>query len=521
MLSQSRYNCPSACPAEAPQAPDAGWRGTANSTMRRLKLGISNADLRVKVAVTIVAPVMLAFFVLSIAYYVSAQRIAEQQAGFSAVELGDVMLGSLKHAMLANDNSMLQASLQDVAAEHNIARIWLLNAQSQVKMSSNPADQGAVVPTSQAGCQECHKDPAGSRPLALRVSSAGDIVRVAAPIANEPACQACHPADQKQLGVLLIDTSLSEVDQSLKADLQRNLLLSALASVVIGLAVYLALSRLIVRPIEKIHDAVVGYSNGDLTARVPVDPQRTDEIAVLGKTFNGMADSLAEQDQQRQASARVREAAIVEERERIARELHDGIAQFLGYVGTKTEAARIFLAKGQLGKVEESLLHLEDEARKQALDVRASILGLNMFTSLPQGLGEDVRICVTQSNRFMDLEIQTEIDPTVEDLRLDAETELQLLRILQEAISNIRKHSQARTASVGLRREGPSQLELVVHDDGIGFDPPQFSEKGQPHFGLATMRERASDIGADFEIVSSHMAGTTVSVRLKLPGSEP
>ena len=468
--------------------------------LSRLKLAIANADLRVKVAVAIAVPVMLAFFLLSIATFLAAERMAEQQAGLATVELGDVLLRSLRHTMLANDADMLQASLQDVASERSIAQVWLLDVQGKVKMSSDPADEGTVVQTSNLGCEGCHSFPPAKRPLALRVPSDGRAVRVAVPVPNETACHSCHPADQKHLGVLLIDASLNDIEQSLSADLRRNLLLSALFSALIGLGVYLLINRLIVRPVEKIHDVVVDYSQGNLTARVPADKTRTDEIAVLGKTFNEMADSLAEQEEQRATSARVRELAISEERERIARELHDGIAQFLAYVSTKTEAARIFLEKGQREKVEEYLHNLEEEARKQSLDVRASILGLKMFTSERHGLAEDVRTCVEQSNRFMDLEILTEIDPALEGLPLEAETELQLLRILQEAISNIRKHSHAKTASVLVQRDGASGLELRVQDDGIGFDPGQVGQKGQPHFGLSTMRERAEAIGADFEL---------------------
>ena len=488
-----------------------------NHMLRRITLAISNADLRVKVAVMIVIPVMLAFFLLSFANFLSAERIAEQQAGLAAVELGDVLVGSLKHAMLVNDTSTLQATLQDLGTEQNVGKILLLDLQGEVKQSSDPSQQGTILKTSAMGCEGCHAFPAGKMPSALRLSTEGATVRVAAPIPNEPACFACHSSDQKHLGILLIDTSLTSIDQSLRADLQRNLLISALFSILIGLGVYFLINRLIVRPIEAIHDVVLDYSGGDLKARVPVKEGHTDEMAVLGKTFNTMATSLAEQEKERADSARVREIAISEERERIARELHDGIAQFLAYVSTKTEAARLFLEKGLHAKVDENLRNLEEEARKQSLDVRASILGLKMFTSLRRGLAEDVRLTVEQSNRFMDLEILTEIDPGAEGLAVEAETELQLLRILQEAISNIRKHAKAQGAWVRMKVSEDRVLEMSVQDDGVGFDPGRVGEKGQPNFGLSTMRERAEAIGAEFNVSSAYNQGTTVSVRLRLP----
>jgi len=88
-----------------------------------------------------------------------------------------------------------------------------------------------------------------------------------------------------------------------------------------------------------------------------------------------MADELAEHEAQVMETTRVRELAIVEERERIARELHDGIAQFLGYVTTKSQAAHLFIEKGDTQKADGFMRQIEAETRKQALDVRASILG--------------------------------------------------------------------------------------------------------------------------------------------------
>jgi signal transduction histidine kinase len=459
---------------------------------------------------------MLALFLLSTAHYFASQRITQQQLELATSELAAVLVASLKQGMLANDRETLQATTQDLTAGRGLEQIWLLNLQGEVKVSSDSADRGLVLHQDDLGCEGCHAYPAESIPHAIRLPSASPAVRVAVPIDNETACQGCHTAGDAHLGLLLVDASLSDTTRSLQAELQRNLFGSVLFSLLIGALVYALVNRAIVRPIQRIHDVVVEYSRGDLASRVSVEPKRTDEISVLGKTFNSMADSLAEQEEHRLASARIREVAIVEERERIARELHDGIAQFLAYVSAKAEAARLFLEKGQKAKVEESLHDLEEEARKQSLDVRASILGLKVFTGLRRGLAADIDLCIEQSNRFMDLIITTEIDPAVQSLALDAETELQVLRILQEAVSNIRKHSRATAASVTLRPSN-SSLELTIRDDGIGFDPAEVVGKGQPHFGLATMRERAEDIDADFKIDSALGAGTNVIVILGLP----
>ena len=107
-------------------------------------------------------------------------------------------------------------------------------------------------------------------------------------------------------------------------------------------------------------------------------------------------------------------------------------------------------------------------------------------------------------------------DVTMERVLLPPETELQLMRIMQEAISNVRKHSQAGQAHVTLEQPDESLLEMTISDNGIGFDVTSIGTKGQPHFGLATMRERAESIGASFDVKSSPASGTVVFVTLSL-----
>jgi signal transduction histidine kinase len=105
----------------------------------------------------------------------------------------------------------------------------------------------------------------------------------------------------------------------------------------------------------------------------------------------------------------------------------------------------------------------------------------------------------------------------MEKLALPAESELQLLRIVQEALSNVRKHSQASSASISVQNGG-ALVELTVSDNGRGFNPERVRHGeagGRPHFGLSTMRERADAIGAEFLVESRPGAGTRVTVRLQ------
>jgi signal transduction histidine kinase len=99
--------------------------------------------------------------------------------------------------------------------------------------------------------------------------------------------------------------------------------------------------------------------------------------------------------------------------------------------------------------------------------------------------------------------------------RLPADTELALYRILQEALKNVEKHARARSVAVRLRRLFGS-IQLVIHDDGIGFDPdvPPVKKKEQAGFGLLGMRERASYLGGVLHVTSRRRSGTTIEARL-------
>jgi signal transduction histidine kinase len=368
---------------------------------------------------------------------------------------------------------------------------------------------------SMPGCIECHKFPPGSMPRVVETGQSPGNLRVAAPIENLPQCQTCHPSSDKYLGVLLVDASIVDLQVRLQSDLNENLLL-ALVIALIGMFIALALVNwLFIRRVEVIHKALSAFEHGEFSTRVTKNWHTEDELTQLADSFNGMADSIVAHEKKLHELASVRQQAIVEERERIARELHDGVAQFIGYVNTKLTAARLLLQKGQVQKVDENLAQIEREVQNQSLDVRASILGLRIVSQSGVGLSVGLRDYIDQCNRMSDFMIALEIDPGVKAITLSAEVELQLVRIIQEALSNVRKHAVARQAQVRLLLD-VGYLVVTIQDNGIGFNPWVWSSDQLAHFGLQTMRERAEMVGASLSIESEPGRGTTVTVRLKL-----
>jgi signal transduction histidine kinase len=214
----------------------------------------------------------------------------------------------------------------------------------------------------------------------------------------------------------------------------------------------------------------------------------------------------------------VRALAITEERERIAREMHDSLAQVLGFVNAKAQATEVLLESGQRERAADQLRQMAETARSAYADVREGILGLR--TSLDGGRGLVDALDEYLARWREQSGIVAGLDVT--DLReasLSPLAEVQVLRIVQEALTNVRKHSGARRVRVRLATDG-GHLVTTIADDGTGFaeDNADQSPRGVPRFGLSTMRERAESLGGTFEVTSRPGVGTCVTVRLPMDG---
>jgi signal transduction histidine kinase len=209
--------------------------------------------------------------------------------------------------------------------------------------------------------------------------------------------------------------------------------------------------------------------------------------------------------------AQAADLAVAKERLRIAHEMHDGLAQVLGYVNTKVQAANEYIRRGRMEEASVQLRELAGSARQAYTDVRESIVGLRTLPGSNRGLAEVLDEFLRQWKAQSGIETHLQIDG---DLRLKTSVELQVVRIIQEALTNVRKHARASTARVEMqRRDG--DLLVVVADNGVGFHPEQKSRSDFPRFGLSTMRERAESIGGTLQIETAPGSGT--QVRFLLP----
>jgi len=258
-----------------------------------------------------------------------------------------------------------------------------------------------------------------------------------------------------------------------------------------------------------------GITLGILEVRLPKSYEINDKDVGLLKAVADQIGVAIENAQVRE----LRERAIIEERERIARELHDGLSQLLGYVNTKAIAARLLLSKRQTRAADQQLLQLEEATKELSVDVREAILGLKMAGQSSAGLAQNLNEFIAGFSHLSGLPVKLAISPEAAIVPLITETEYQLMRIVQEALNNVRKHASAKQAWVNVQISD-NQLVINVIDDGIGLDPQILQANHEAHFGLKTMRERANSIGAEFTIESSIDHGSSIRVRLALSNGE-
>ncbi|HSB91083.1 MAG TPA: ATP-binding protein, partial [Anaerolineales bacterium] len=486
-------------------------RGMANLTTPRRSL--RPTSLRGRVALGVALPLLVALASFSLAQYLRQRNILEAQARHTAAQLGEVVLGSLRYAMLVNDQKLLATVVHDVGQMDALDQVLIIDLDGIVRFDSTGTQVGDTERTQKPGCQECHAYPPAERPRAVYRTDSAGILRVASPIQNEPACFGCHPSSQEHLGVLLADVPLLVWQERLLSELGSDLALSAAGTLVVTLGVYALVHRVLVRRLEQARAPLMALAAGDLSARLPAD-RSGDELDQLAGAVNSMADGLGRSLKEEQERQQERQRAIAHERERIARELHDGLSQLLGYVNTKAMAVRLLLRNGRQETAAEHLGQLEEAARELSIDVRESILGLRLAS---RGEGEfqtALESLVDHTARLSGFPIELHAPP-LDGIHLSSETEIHLLRIVQEALTNVRRHARASRAEVRVAQEGGS-LQIDIEDNGRGFTP-RAAPGGAPHYGLEMMRERAAEIGADVSIDSSSGEGTRVHIRWNLP----
>lgn len=235
------------------------------------------------------------------------------------------------------------------------------------------------------------------------------------------------------------------------------------------------------------------------------------ELRLLG----GIGEWVALAIENARLHQQVQDVAVLQERERIAREMHDGMGQVLGYVITQTLALKKLLTDGQIGDARKDLADMQEITRSLYADVREGILGLRTSPHRDGGLLPALRAYVEQWEEASEVTATLKVSPEAACIHLAPAAEIQLMRIVQEALSNVRKHARATAVCISFEHN-EQDLQVEVADNGQGFDPSRLRSAGWPRFGLQTMRERAESIGGTFSLATTSGEGTRVVVHIPL-----
>ena len=214
-----------------------------------------------------------------------------------------------------------------------------------------------------------------------------------------------------------------------------------------------------------------------------------------------------------------RQSGVLQERQRMAQEIHDTLAQGFTSIVMQLEAAEQALPEG-LTSVQSRIHKARDTARDSLAEARRLVLALRPESleesTLPDALRREARRWADNTG------IKTDFAVTGDSVPLHPEAEVSLLRAMQEGLSNVHKHAQAREVSVTLSFMA-DQVALDVHDDGQGFDPhneTSSSDQGGG-FGLQVMRQRVGQIGGEVLVESSPEQGTTLVVQIPIVNEDP
>ncbi len=278
------------------------------------------------------------------------------------------------------------------------------------------------------------------------------------------------------------------------------------------LVVVFVLSRRITMPIQRLNEATVELSMGNFN--VNIQHKLKDELGDLTDTFNTMVNKLKEQSEELEFERDKSLTSLIDgqesERQRLSRELHDGLGQLLIALKLKFESCLISkdsnnMHNQNLAEMSELFNRTIDETRRMSNNLMPAVLS-------EFGLQSAIRNSCSDISDNSNIDINLEMDGNF--LKISNKQNIYIFRIVQEALSNIVKHSNARSAEINLTHN-PDAVKIEISDNGKGFDPRK-NVKLKHSNGLNNIRDRVSLLKGKIEIESEKDIGTFIKIELPL-----
>lgn len=329
------------------------------------------------------------------------------------------------------------------------------------------------------------------------------------------------------LGMMLVATAIQmipEVNDSFEKLSNIAIFSRAFFVVIVSLTAYvfvvlfvvsilytLPFARQVKKQLEQLIDTATGFTRGKLTERAPI--YEINEFSLLATRFNAMASHYEKQvnslqkllNENSNLLQHAQQAASLEERRKLARDLHDAVSQQLFAISMTMAALPKLIERNQeqakdgFYQVEKMVNNAQQELRALIMHLRPVELEGRSFRQGLQTLLEELKVKNKQLTIECQLKHTTDIQQGIED---------QLFRVLQEAISNMLRHSKAKRFSVK-SFEKEDRLFIHIEDDGIGFTVKHHDHTG---YGLETMKERMIELGGGLTVISYPDKGTKIEL---------
>ncbi|CAM3462650.1 MULTISPECIES: sensor histidine kinase [Paenibacillus] len=272
------------------------------------------------------------------------------------------------------------------------------------------------------------------------------------------------------------------------------------------------------RRIDLVRETLVSWEKGSLTDVMPDIGE--DEVGRLGeqlvrisKRWEDQVSSLQRlSTNNAQLAEQARVTAIVEERQRLARELHDAVSQQLFAISMTATAVGRTLDK-DFDKAQRQVALIEEMSAVAQSEMRALLLHLRPVYLEGKALEQGLRDLIKELQIKVPMEITFEMD---EDIHLVKGIENHLFRIIQEAMSNTLRHAKADKMDIRIHRR-QNTVRVMLRDDGVGFE---LDDKKQTSYGLSTMQERVTEIGGSIQFITAPGKGTRIEITVPLMNEE-
>ncbi len=460
------------------------------------------------------------------------RQAAESQFEKSSIAIASAVNEQLVHAMLEADRDNIQHTVELLTSREYINEVIIVSTDLKIFASGDPSEIGKIRNDEEF----IRALESGELVVRTETRYGQDELCVIYPVMNQPDCYSCHDSRDKFLGAIEIGVERGGLIDQLKEQTVIMLLIGGITFVAVGGLLALMFRSAVVKPLSKIASAARKISQGDFSARANINTK--DEVGMMALTFNEMArqieqyaivledskrqleQGVQERTQQLQQMATVRGqllerliSAQEEERRRIARELHDEAGQALAMIMLDLARTRDSLpsdateAKERVSRSRSLVEQTLTELRKVIYELRPEVLDT-------LGLVPALRSYIKSRLQAKNIKVQLHFLELKD--RLLPEVEITLFRVIQEAITNILRHSGASMVEVRLAIKN-STIIATVADNGTGFDVEAAFE-APDSWGLRGIRERLTVVGGELDIESKAGYGTRIEVRIPLGG---